>query len=88
MVVVGVRGTGNKFALIFTELNKQLFKLWKIKYQNSFVYCETYSVSRQSATQQLQNLGKNNKLVKFMYEDYVKTNSDRQICQPGSPRLV
>jgi hypothetical protein len=42
----------------------------------------------QSASEHLQQLGRNNKLVKFMYEDCVKTNSDREIYQPGSPRLV
>ncbi|CAB3986161.1 Hypothetical predicted protein [Paramuricea clavata] len=42
---------------------------------------------RQSASEHLQQLGRNNKLVKFMYEDCVKTNSDREIYQPGSPRL-
>ena len=43
---------------------------------------------RQCASLQLQQLAKNTKLVKFLQEDDLNVNCEREIYQPGSPRLV
>ncbi|CAB4016525.1 Hypothetical predicted protein [Paramuricea clavata] len=42
---------------------------------------------RKCASQQLQHLAKSPKLAKFMYQDDPKTNSEKEIYQPGSLRL-
>ena len=33
-------------------------------------------------------MAKNEKLIKFLQEDGLKVTDDREIYQPGSPRLV
>lgn len=43
---------------------------------------------RKCASSQLQCLAKNGKLLKFMYQDNIREQSEKEIYQPGSLRLV